>query len=125
MGAAVTNSAFRFLMANPAFLTMVGYSSEELQQLSIFDICVDGEAATNTEFRCANCAKACVFNMSSKHSTVVRTELLFRSTRTFQRLAGGRRISKRFLHSQSTLRRARQPKMPCARLNRSLGGLLD
>jgi PAS domain-containing protein len=31
MGAAVTDSAFRFLMANPAFLTMVGYSSEELQ----------------------------------------------------------------------------------------------
>ena len=43
MGAAVTNSAFRFLMANPAFLTMVGYSSEELQQLSILDICVDGD----------------------------------------------------------------------------------
>ena len=43
MGAAVTNSAFRFLMANPAFLTMVGYSSEELQQLSLLDICVDGE----------------------------------------------------------------------------------
>ena len=43
MGAAVTDSAFRFLMANPAFLTMVGYSSEELQQLSILDICVDGD----------------------------------------------------------------------------------
>ena len=43
MGAAVTDSAFRFLMANPAFLTMVGYSSEELQQLSLLDICVDGE----------------------------------------------------------------------------------
>ena len=43
MGAAVINSAFRFLMVNPAFLTMVGYSSEELQQLSLLDICVDGE----------------------------------------------------------------------------------
>ena len=43
IGAAVTDSAFRFLMANPAFLTMVGYSSEELQQLSILDICVDGD----------------------------------------------------------------------------------
>ena len=43
MGAAVTDSAFRFLMANPAFLTMVGYSSDELQQLSILDICVDGD----------------------------------------------------------------------------------
>ena len=39
----MTDSAFRFLMANPAFLTMVGYSSEELQQLSILDICVDGD----------------------------------------------------------------------------------
>ena len=43
LGAAVTNSALRFLMVNPAFLTMVGYSSEELQQLSLLDICVDGE----------------------------------------------------------------------------------
>jgi PAS domain S-box-containing protein len=43
MGAAVTDSAFRFLMANPAFLTMVGYSSEELQQLSILDMCMDGD----------------------------------------------------------------------------------
>jgi PAS domain S-box-containing protein len=43
LGAAVTDSAFRFLMVNPAFLTMVGYSSEELQQLSLLDICVDGE----------------------------------------------------------------------------------
>jgi PAS domain S-box-containing protein len=43
IGAAVTDSAFRFLMANSAFLTMVGYSSEELQQLSILDICVDGD----------------------------------------------------------------------------------
>ena len=54
-----------------------------------------------------------------------KDKILFRSTRTFQRLAGARRISKRFLQSQSTLRRARQPKMPCARLNRSLGGWLD
>ena len=43
LGAAVTNSALRFLMVNPAFLTMIGYSSEELQQLSLLDICVDGE----------------------------------------------------------------------------------
>jgi PAS domain S-box-containing protein len=43
MGAAVTDSAFRFLMVNPAFLTMVGYSREELQQLSLLDICKDGE----------------------------------------------------------------------------------
>ena len=28
LGAAVTDSALRFLMVNPAFLTMVGYSSE-------------------------------------------------------------------------------------------------
>ena len=78
---------------------------------------------TNIEFRYANCAKACVFSMSSKHSTVVRTELPFRSTRTFQRLAGGRRISKRFLHSQSTLRRARQPRLPLAHGSMELGRL--
>ena len=83
------------------------------------------ETATNIEFRYANCAKACAFNMSSKHSTVVKTELLFRSTRTFQPLAGARRLSKRFSRWQSTLHRAKRPKMPCARLNRSSGGLLD
>ena len=43
LGAAVTDSALRFLMVNPAFLAMVGYPSEELQQLSLLDICVDGE----------------------------------------------------------------------------------
>ena len=35
------NSRFHFLIANPAFLTMFGYSSEELQQLSFLDICID------------------------------------------------------------------------------------
>ncbi len=43
LGAAVTDSTLRFVVVNPAFLTMVGYSSEELQQLSLLDICVDGE----------------------------------------------------------------------------------
>jgi PAS domain S-box-containing protein len=41
LGVATTDSAFRFLIANPAFLTMLGYSSEELQQLSFLDICID------------------------------------------------------------------------------------
>ena len=41
LGVAITDSAFRFLTANPAFLTMLGYSSEELQQLSFLDIYVD------------------------------------------------------------------------------------
>jgi PAS domain S-box-containing protein len=35
------DSGFHFLTANPAFLTMFGYSSEELQQLSFLDICID------------------------------------------------------------------------------------
>ena len=35
------DSEYRFLAANPAFLTMFGYSSEELQQLSFLDICID------------------------------------------------------------------------------------
>ena len=41
LGVAMINSGFRFLIANPAFLTMFGYSSEELRQLSFLDICVD------------------------------------------------------------------------------------
>jgi PAS domain S-box-containing protein len=35
------DAEFRFLAANPAFLTMFGYSNEELQQLSFLDICID------------------------------------------------------------------------------------
>src|SRR6516165_11285481 len=41
LGIAITNSTFRFLTANPAFLKMLGYSSEELQQQSFLDICID------------------------------------------------------------------------------------
>ena len=41
LGVAMINSGFHFLTANPAFLTMFGYSSEELQQLSLLDICID------------------------------------------------------------------------------------
>ena len=41
LGVALVNSEFHFLKANPAFLTMFGYSSEELQQLSFLDICID------------------------------------------------------------------------------------
>jgi PAS domain S-box-containing protein len=41
LGIAITNSTFRFLTANPAFLKMLGYSSEELQQQSFLDICTD------------------------------------------------------------------------------------
>jgi PAS domain-containing protein len=39
LGVAMVDSGFHFLTANPAFLTMFGYSSEELQQLSFLDIC--------------------------------------------------------------------------------------
>ena len=41
LGVAITNSAFRFLTANPAFLTMLDYSREELQRLTFLDICID------------------------------------------------------------------------------------
>jgi PAS domain-containing protein len=41
LGFALVDSEFRFLKANPAFLTMFGYSNEELQQLSFLDICID------------------------------------------------------------------------------------
>jgi PAS domain S-box-containing protein len=37
LGIAIADPAFRFLTANPAFLAMLGYSSEELQQLSFLD----------------------------------------------------------------------------------------
>ncbi len=40
LGVAITNSAFRFLSANPEFLNMLGYSSEELLRLSFLDICI-------------------------------------------------------------------------------------
>jgi len=43
LGVAMIDSEFRFLIANPAFLTMFGYSSEELQQLSFLDICEAGD----------------------------------------------------------------------------------
>jgi PAS domain S-box-containing protein len=41
LGVAMTDASFRFLTANPAFLAMLGYSGEELQELSFPDICVD------------------------------------------------------------------------------------
>jgi PAS domain S-box-containing protein len=41
LGFALVDSEFHFLKANPAFLTMFGYSNEELQQLSFLDICID------------------------------------------------------------------------------------
>src|ERR1700730_15158504 len=41
LGVAKLDAEFDFLIANPAFLTMFGYSSEELQQLSFLDICID------------------------------------------------------------------------------------
>jgi PAS domain S-box-containing protein len=40
LGVAITTSAFRFLSANPAFLNMLGYSSEQLQELSVFDVSI-------------------------------------------------------------------------------------
>ena len=43
LGVAMIDSGFHFLIANPAFLTMFGYSSEELQQLSFLDICEAGD----------------------------------------------------------------------------------
>src|ERR1700733_3664598 len=41
LGVALVDSEFHFLKANPAFLMMFGYSSEELKQLSFLDICID------------------------------------------------------------------------------------
>jgi PAS domain S-box-containing protein len=41
LGIAIADPAFRFLTANPAFLAMLGYSSEELQQLSFLDTCTE------------------------------------------------------------------------------------
>jgi PAS domain S-box-containing protein len=40
LGVATVDCAFRFLSANPEFLNMLGYSSDELQQLSFLDMCV-------------------------------------------------------------------------------------
>jgi PAS domain S-box-containing protein len=41
LGTAIADRAFHFLTANPAFLAMLGYSSEELRQLSFLDICIE------------------------------------------------------------------------------------
>src|ERR1043166_2387483 len=41
LGVAITNSAFCFLTANPAFLTMLDCSHEELQRLTFLDVCID------------------------------------------------------------------------------------
>ena len=56
---------FGSVAVNPAFLTMVGYSTEELQQMSHPRHLCGWKTATNIEFRHANCAKACAFNVSS------------------------------------------------------------
>jgi PAS domain S-box-containing protein len=39
LGVAIAGPAFRFLGANPAFLAMLGYSTEELRHLAFLDIC--------------------------------------------------------------------------------------
>ena len=41
LGVAMIDLEFHFLIANPAFLTMFGYSCGELQRLSFLDICID------------------------------------------------------------------------------------
>ena len=43
LGVAIIDFGFHFLIANPAFLTMFGYSIEELKQLSFLDICEAGD----------------------------------------------------------------------------------
>jgi PAS domain S-box-containing protein len=122
MGAAVTDSAFRFLMANPAFLTMVGYSTEELQQLSILDICVDGD---RDEYRVPSRELREGVRLQCELKTQYRRKDGTPLPVNTYFSVGARRLSKRFSRWQSTLHRARRPKMPCARLNRSSGGLLD
>ena len=41
LGVAIVDATFRFLTANPALLAMLGYSGEELYQLSFLDVCND------------------------------------------------------------------------------------
>jgi PAS domain S-box-containing protein len=41
VGVAIAGPAFDFLTANSAFLTMLGYTREELRQLSFLDICTE------------------------------------------------------------------------------------
>ena len=122
MGAAVTDSAFRFLMANPAFLTMVGYSSDELRQLSTLDICVDGDRDEyRVPLRELREGVRLQYELETQYRRKDGTPL---PVNTYFSVVA-RRLSKRFSRWQSTLHRAKRPKMPCARLNRSSGGLLD
>ena len=52
---------------------MFGYASEELQQLSFLDICIDGGGRRMSRSLYTNCARACVFSMrSTKHNTVAK-----------------------------------------------------
>ena len=96
LGVAIADSAFRFLTANPAFLAMLGYSNEELQQLSFLDICMD-ETPMNVEFLYTSCVKARGFDMRSKHGANAKMEPICQSTHTFLPLADARHSSWRFL----------------------------
>ena len=60
-GVAIADSAFRFLTANPAFLAMLDYSSEELQQLSFLDICIDENRDECRKFLYTSCVRARAF----------------------------------------------------------------
>ena len=95
LGVAMADSAFRFLTANLAFLTMLGYSSEELQHLSFLEIC-DDEECDERRVPLRELAMVRIFNMRSKHVTVAKMEPTFRPTHTFLPLAGARLISRRF-----------------------------
>ena len=96
LGVAMIDSGFRFLIANPTFLTMFGYSSEELQQLSFLDICID-EARDECRVPLRELCEGVrlQYEIETQHRRKDGTSL--RSTRTFQPLASAGRISERFL----------------------------
>jgi PAS domain-containing protein len=121
LGVAMIDAGFRFLEANPTFLTMFGYSSEELQRLSFLDICID-EVRDECRVPLRELRDGVRFQYETKHNIVAKTEHLSRSTLTFHPLASAGRISARSLRSPLIFRHAGRPKKRCARLNRSWGG---
>ena len=95
LGVALVDSEFHFLKANPAFLTMFGYSSEELQHLSFLDICID-EALDQCQDHLRELSEGVRLHYEIETQHRRKDGTFIPLTRTFQRLASAGQISERF-----------------------------
>jgi PAS domain-containing protein len=80
LGVAMIDSGFRFLIANPTFLTMFGYSSEELRQLSFLDICID-----EARDECRDSPRARLSTGGARRTIHLGRSSVFRITRFMQK----------------------------------------